>query len=135
VVAYENLPGHHLLAVRNLIATSNDESYHGSASELPPATSHGYTEWDFSGVSNPMMFQWFLDTVDYWFGCSDDSSAGSYDPARECFMVAIGDLVDDTSMAGDGDGEAPQNPGTSIPRNPGPSAPPTSPARGADINA
>jgi hypothetical protein len=36
VAAYEDLPGHHLLAVRNLIATTNDESYHGSASELPP---------------------------------------------------------------------------------------------------
>jgi hypothetical protein len=28
VAAYEDLPGHHLLAVRNLIATTNDESYH-----------------------------------------------------------------------------------------------------------
>jgi hypothetical protein len=36
VAAYEDLPGHHLLVVRNLIATTNDESYHGSASELPP---------------------------------------------------------------------------------------------------
>jgi hypothetical protein len=44
VVTYEDLPGHHLLAVRNLIATTNDESYHGSASELPPATSLGYVE-------------------------------------------------------------------------------------------
>jgi hypothetical protein len=56
VAAYEDLPGHHLLAVRNLIATTNDESYHGSASELPPATSHGYAEWDFSCVPDPMMF-------------------------------------------------------------------------------
>jgi hypothetical protein len=135
VAAYEDLPGHHLLAVTNLIATTNDESYHGSASELPPATSHRYTEWDFSGVPNPVMLQRFLDVADYWFGCFDDSSAGSYDPARECFMVAIGDLVDGTSVAGPGDGEAPQNPGTSVPRNPGPSAPPTSPARGTDINA
>jgi hypothetical protein len=49
VVAYEDLPGHHLLAVRNLIATTNNESYHGSTSKLPPppATSHGYAEWDF----------------------------------------------------------------------------------------
>jgi hypothetical protein len=39
-------------------------------------------------------------------------------------MVAIGDLVDDTSVAGAGDGETPQNQGTSIPRNLGPSAPP-----------
>jgi hypothetical protein len=38
VAAYEDLPGHHLLAVQNLITTTNDKSYHGSASELPPAT-------------------------------------------------------------------------------------------------
>jgi hypothetical protein len=48
VAAYEDLFGHHLQAVRNLVATTTDESYHGSASELPPATSHGYAEWDFS---------------------------------------------------------------------------------------
>jgi hypothetical protein len=54
VVAYEDLPGHHLLAVRNLIASTNDGSYHGSASELPPATSHGYAEWYFSGVPDPV---------------------------------------------------------------------------------
>jgi hypothetical protein len=82
VAAYEDLPGHHLLAVRNLIATTNNESYHGSASELPPATSHGYAEWDFSGVPDPVMFQRFLDAADYWFDYSDTSSAGSYDPAR-----------------------------------------------------
>jgi hypothetical protein len=80
VAAYEDLPGHHLLAIRNLIATTNDESYNGSASELPPVTSHGYAEWDFSGVTNPVMFPQFLDATDYWFGYSDDSSAGSYDP-------------------------------------------------------
>jgi hypothetical protein len=43
VAVYEDLPSHHLLAVWNLIATTNDESYHGSASELPPATSHEYS--------------------------------------------------------------------------------------------
>jgi hypothetical protein len=89
MAAYEDLPGHHLLAVRSLITTTNDESYHGSASELPPATSHGYTEWDFSGVPDPVMFQRFLDVVDYWFGYSNDSSTGSYDPARECFVVVV----------------------------------------------
>jgi hypothetical protein len=56
VVAYEDLPGQHLLAVRNLVATTNDESYHGSASELSPATSHGYAEWDFSGVLDLVLF-------------------------------------------------------------------------------
>jgi hypothetical protein len=29
VAAYDDLPGHHLLVVPNLIATTNDESYHG----------------------------------------------------------------------------------------------------------
>jgi hypothetical protein len=56
VAAYEDLPGHHLLAVRNLIATTNNKSYHSSASEIPPGTSHGYAEWDFSSVSDPVMF-------------------------------------------------------------------------------
>jgi hypothetical protein len=70
MAAYEDLPGHHLLAVRNLIATTNDESYHGSASELPPATSHGYAEWDFSGVPDPVMFQRFIDAADYWLSLS-----------------------------------------------------------------
>jgi hypothetical protein len=37
------------------------------------------------------MFQRFLDVVDYWFRCSDDSRAGSYDPARECFVVVVND--------------------------------------------
>jgi hypothetical protein len=134
VAAYEDRSGHHLLAVRNLIATTNDESYHGSASELPPATSHEYAEWAFSGVPDPVMFQRFFDAADYWFGCSDNSSAGSYDPARECFMVAISDLADGANVAGAGDGEAPKNLGTSAPRNTGPSAPPTSPMRGTDIN-
>jgi hypothetical protein len=134
VAAYEDRSGHHLLAVRNLIATTNDESYHGSASELPPATSHEYAEWAFSGVPDPVMFQRFFDAADYWFGCSDNSSAGSYDPARECFMVAISDLADGANVAGAGDGEAPKNLGTSAPRNTGPGAPPTSPMRGTDIN-
>jgi hypothetical protein len=65
VAAYEDLLGHHLLAVRNLIATTNDESYHGSASELPLAISHGYAEWDFSGVPDPVMLKRFLDAADY----------------------------------------------------------------------
>jgi hypothetical protein len=124
VAVYEDLPGHHLLVVRNLIATTNDESYHGSAIELPPTTSHGYAEWDFSGVPDPVMFQRFLDAADYWFGCSDDSSAGSYDPARECFVVVVDDQADGTNAAGAGDGEAPRNLGVGVPQNPGPSAPP-----------
>jgi hypothetical protein len=115
VALYKDLPDHHLLAVRNLIATTNVKSYHGSASELPPATSHGYAEWDFSGVLDPVMFQWFLNTADYLFGCSDDSSTGSHDPACECFVVVIDDRADGTNVAGAGDGEAPQNQGAGVP--------------------
>jgi hypothetical protein len=127
VAVYEDLPGHHLLAVRNLIATTNDESYHGSDNELLPATSHGYVEWDFSGVLDPVMLQRFLDAADYWFGCSDDSSIGSYDPAHECFVVVTDEHADGTNGAGAGDGDAPQNPG--------PSAPPTSSTGGVGITA
>jgi hypothetical protein len=77
-------PSRHVPAVRDPNASADDESSHGSAGELPPATSHWYAEWDFSGVPDPVMFRRFLDAMDYWFGYSDDSNAGSYDPAREC---------------------------------------------------
>jgi hypothetical protein len=55
-----------------------------------------------------MMFQRFLDAADYWFVCSDDSSAGSYDPTRECFVVVVDNQADNTNVAGAGDGEAPK---------------------------
>jgi hypothetical protein len=87
VAAREGRPGRHVPSAGNLAATTDDESYHGSTSELSLATSHGYAKWDFSGVSDPVMFQRFLDAADYWFGYSDNSSAGSYDPTRECFVV------------------------------------------------
>jgi hypothetical protein len=78
-------------AVGNPSTSADDESSYGSASELPPAISHGYAEWDFSGVPDPVMFRRFLDATDYWFSYSDDSSTGSYDPARECFVVLAND--------------------------------------------
>jgi hypothetical protein len=37
------------------------------------------------------MFRRFLDATDYWFGYFDDSSAGSYDPTRECIVVLAND--------------------------------------------
>jgi hypothetical protein len=58
------LPGRHVPAARDPSASADDELSHGSASELPPATSHGYAEWDFSGVPDPVMFRWFLDATD-----------------------------------------------------------------------
>jgi hypothetical protein len=124
VAAHDSQPGRHLLAARNLTATTDDESYHGSASELPPTISHGYAEWDFFGVPDPVMFQRFLDAADYWSGYSDDSSAGSYDPARECFVVVTNDQENAANVAGAGDREVPLNPGTGPLQGSGPSAPP-----------
>jgi hypothetical protein len=38
VAARKSLPGRHIPAARNLAASTDDESYHGSTSELPPIT-------------------------------------------------------------------------------------------------
>jgi hypothetical protein len=92
-------------------------------------------EWDFSGVPDPVMFRRFLDATDYWFGYSDDSSARSYDPARECCVVIANDPANATGAAGACDGEVPPALGTTSRLAAGPSAPPPSPPRGADINA
>jgi hypothetical protein len=88
------------LVARDPSASTSGESSLGSIDELPPATSHGYAEWDFSGVPDPMMFRRFLDAVDYWFGYSVDSSAGSYDPARECYIVIANDPANTADVAG-----------------------------------
>jgi hypothetical protein len=50
-------PGRHVLVARDPSASAGDESSLGSVDVLPPATSHGYTEWDFSGVPDPVMFR------------------------------------------------------------------------------
>jgi hypothetical protein len=110
-------PGRHIYIARDPSASAGDESSLGSLDALPPANLHGYAEWDFSGVPDPVMFWRFLDATDYWFGCSDDSSTGSYDPTREC-------------VAGAGDGEVMPAPGIAPRLAAGPSTP-----AGADIDA
>jgi hypothetical protein len=81
------------------------------------------------------MFRRFLNATDYLFGCSNDSSTGSYDPARECCVVVTNDPANATSAAGAGDGEVTPAPGTASRLAAGPSAPAPSPPTGADINA
>jgi hypothetical protein len=81
------------------------------------------------------MFRRFLDATDYWFGYSDDSSTGSYDPARECCVVITSNQANAANATEAGDGEGPTGPGTGPRLAAGPSAPPSSPPRGADINA
>jgi hypothetical protein len=42
-------PGRHVFVARDPGASAGDESSLGFVDALPPATSHGYAEWDFSG--------------------------------------------------------------------------------------
>jgi hypothetical protein len=128
-------PGRHILVARDPSASAGDESSQGSTDELPPATSHGYAEWDFSGVPDPVMFRRFLDATDYWFSYSDNSSTGSYDPARECCVVIANNPANAADASRAGDGEVPPALGTGPRMAAGPSAPPPSPPREADINA
>jgi hypothetical protein len=116
-------PGRHVLVARNPSASVADESSLGSLDALPPANHHGYAEWDFSGVPDPVMFRRFLDAADYWFGCSDDSSTGSYDPARECCAVITNDPANVAGAVGAGDGEITPAPGIATRLAAGPSAP------------
>jgi hypothetical protein len=117
-------PGRHVLVARDPSASAGGESSQGSIDELPPATSHEYAEWDFSGVPDPVMFRRFLDATDYWFGYSDDSSAGSYDLALECCVVTTSNQANAADAAEAGDGEVPSGPGTGPRMAAGPSAPP-----------
>jgi hypothetical protein len=76
------------------------------------------------------MFRRFLDATDYWFGCSDDSSTRSYDPARECCVVIANDPANATGAVGAGDGEVRPAPGIAPRLAAGPSNP-----AGADVDA
>jgi hypothetical protein len=76
------------------------------------------------------MFRRFLDATDYWFGCSDDSSTGSYDPVRECCVVIANDPANATGAVGAGDGEVTPAPGIALRLAAGPSTP-----AGADVDA
>jgi hypothetical protein len=117
------LPGRHVFVARDPGASAGDESSLGSLDALPPANRHGYVEWDFSSVPDPVMFRRFLDATDYWFGCSDDSSTGSYDPAWECCVVVANDPANATGAAGVGDGEITPAPGIAPRQAAGPSTP------------
>jgi len=94
--AYEDLPGHHLLSVRNLIASTLDSSYPDSADERYVFVGeHVAQEWVYSGVCDREAFLSFQAAADYCLTCSDDSSDGDYDPTRECFIVELEEHDDD----------------------------------------
>jgi hypothetical protein len=123
-------PGRHVFVARDPGTSAADESSLGSVDTMPPANRHGYAEWNFSGVPDPVAFRRFLDATDYWFGCSDDSSTGSYDPARECYAVITNDPANAAGVAGARDGEVTPAPGIATRLAAGPSAP-----AGADVDA
>jgi hypothetical protein len=50
-------PSRHVFVARDPSASAGDESSLGSLDALPPATSHGYAEWDFSSVPDPVVFR------------------------------------------------------------------------------
>ena len=82
--AYEDLPGHHLLSIRNLIASTSDSSYPDSADEESISEQgHVNPEWDYSGICDLKAFLSFQVAADYCLTCSDNSSEGDYDPTQE----------------------------------------------------
>ena len=62
---YEDLPGHHLLSIRNLIASSPDESYPETASSIADDINFFMNNFtveeaeDYSGVCDPDAFRSF----------------------------------------------------------------------------
>ena len=90
---YEDLPGHHLLTIRSLIASSPNDSYSETASSIADDVNFFMDNFtaeeaeDYSGVRDPGAFRSFQLATAYCLTCSEDSSEGDYDPARECFMV------------------------------------------------
>ena len=90
---YEDLPGHHLLSIRNLVSSSPDDSYPETASSIANDIiffMDNFTAKEaeyYSGVRDSDAFRSFQLAAAYCLTCSEDSSEGDYDPAPECFMV------------------------------------------------
>ena len=61
---------------------------------------------DYSGVRDPDALRSFQLATAYCLTCSEDSSEGDYDPARECFMADLADEQNDNAPSNDGDGGA-----------------------------
>ena len=109
---HEDLPGRHLLPIRNLIASCPDESYPESASSIANDVNFFMNNFtaeeaeDYSGVRDPDAFRSFQLATAYCLTCSEDSSEGDYDPSRECLMVQLADGQDDNAPGDDGNGGA-----------------------------
>ena len=109
---YEDLSGHHLLSVRNLIASSLDEPYPETANSIADDVDFFMNNFaaeeaeGYSGVRDPDALRAFQLATAYCLTCSEDSSEGDYDPARECFMVQLADGQIGDASGNDGNGGA-----------------------------
>src|SRR6185369_12164676 len=109
----EDLPGHHLLSIRNLITSSPDNSYPETASSIADNISFFMDNFtaeeaeDYSGVRDPNAFRSFQLAAAYCLTCSEYSSEGDYDPTRECFMVKLADGAVEEASSDDGDRREP----------------------------
>jgi hypothetical protein len=107
---YEDLPGHHLLSIRNLIASSPDDSYPETAGSIADDINFFMDNFtaeeaeDYSGVRDPDVFCTFQLAAAYCLTCSEDSSERDYDPTRECLMAELADGAIKEASRDDGNG-------------------------------
>ena len=79
---YEDLPGHHLLSIRSLIASSPNDSYPETASSIADDINFFMDNFtaeeaeDYFGVRDPGAFRSFQLSTAYCLTCSEDSSEG-----------------------------------------------------------
>ena len=105
---YVDLPGHHLLSIRNLIASSPDDSYPETVGSIADDINFFMDNFtaeeavEYSGVRDPDVFRSFQLALAYSLTCSEDSSEGDYDPTRECFMAELVDGAIEEASSDDG---------------------------------
>ena len=111
-VEYEDLAGHHLLSIRNLIASSPNDSYPETASSIAGDNNFFMDNFaaeeaeDYSEVRDSDAFRSFQLAAAYCLTCSEDTSEGDYDSTWECFMVQLTDGQNDGAPGNDGNGGA-----------------------------
>jgi hypothetical protein len=136
---YEELPGHHLFAIRNLIASSPDDSCPETAGSITDNINFFMDNFtaeeavDYSGVRDHDVFWSFQLAAAYCLTFSEDSSEGDYDPTRECFMVELVDGAVDEAPSDDGNNEEPPPANQVVAPPPNPAASSSSTTRRAHL--
>ena len=111
-IKHEDPPGHHLLSIRSLIATSPDESYPETATSIADDVNFFINNFtaeeaeDYSRVRDPDALRSFQLATAYCLTCCEDSSEGDFDPSRECFMADLADEQNDNAPSNGADSGA-----------------------------